>query len=164
MNAIAIMPVLTTIANAVAIVSASLLTLVLGYALWDTWSVMKRNLERKTNLLHKYAKENDELRAAIADSSATPHQQAHLRRLIKETKGKFFSVTFIKKDGEERTVNGKNKYFRLMSNSNEKNSSKKTSSKKSEYVPFVNRNRETWVSAHPSKVVRFKCGDIEETF
>jgi len=44
---------------------------------------------------------------------ATIKEQS-LDELIVATKGKFFSVTFVKKDGSIRVVNGKDKYHRLL--------------------------------------------------
>jgi hypothetical protein len=84
-----------------------------------------------------------------------------LRNLINESKGKFFSITFIKKDGEIRTVNGKGRYDRKV---------KKTGNIGSQqlqdqgYVPFVNRNRDQWVCAHTDRVIRFQCGNLVKVF
>lgn len=88
-----------------------------------------------------------------------------LDELIAETKGKFFSVTFTKKDGSNRTVNGKDIYKRLLVggavNASEKG-----------YIPFINRNAPNilnkkgggWVCAHKDEVVKFKCGKIQTEF
>jgi len=84
-----------------------------------------------------------------------------LKELIKASKGKFFSITFTKKNGTERTINGKDKYFRLI---------KGTGSPATEalrelgYVSFVNRNKESWASAHCEAVKSFKCGTYTHTF
>ena len=73
--------------------------------------------------------------------------------LIAETKGKFFSITFVKKDGSVRVINGKDKYQRLLNGGVYK-------IKTAGYVPFVNRNTETWASAHKDAVVTFRCGKL----
>lgn len=80
-----------------------------------------------------------------------------LEKLIDETKGKFFSITFVKNDGSIRIINGKDKYRRLMSNSG-----KESPAKKAGYVSFVNRNKETWACAKDTAVVKFKCGQVEK--
>jgi hypothetical protein len=79
-----------------------------------------------------------------------------LDNLIAETKGKFFSITFVKKDGSVRVINGKDKYQRLLAGSNAPSHAQKAG-----YVSFVNRNKESWASAHPELVVHFKCGKME---
>ena len=88
-----------------------------------------------------------------------------LDELIAETKGKFFSVTFTKKDGSVRTINGKDKYHRLLAGENER-------LKGMGYVPFVNRNASNtltkkgggFVVAHKEGVLTFKCGEIKAEF
>lgn len=81
--------------------------------------------------------------------------------LIEKTKGKFFTLKFIKKDGTVRIINGKDKYNRLIAGTG----SPATDALKAKgYKNAVNRNRETWVSFMPEKVVEFKCGAIHETF
>jgi hypothetical protein len=81
--------------------------------------------------------------------------------LIAATKGKFFSITFTKKDGTSRTINGKNRYNRLVKGVG---SPATTALKERGYCSFVNRNASGWVSAHKENVLTFKCGKIEETF
>jgi phage/plasmid primase-like uncharacterized protein len=81
--------------------------------------------------------------------------------LIADTKGKFFSLKFIKKDGTIRTINGKDRYNRLVKGTG----SPATDALKAKgYKNAVNRNGESWVSFMPEKVVEFKCGAIHETF
>jgi hypothetical protein len=81
--------------------------------------------------------------------------------LIAESKGKFFTLTFIKQDGTVRTINGKDKYNRLIKGTG----SPATAALKAKgYKKAVNRNRESWVSFMPEKVVEFKCGAIHKTF
>lgn len=81
----------------------------------------------------------------------------NIDRLIKSAKGKFFSVTFEKKDGTIRTINSKDKYFRLIKGGN-------STVQGSGYVSAVNRNKESWFCFQPEKVKEFKCGSIHETF
>ena len=82
---------------------------------------------------------------------------AHLASLIESTKGKFFSITFIKKDGSVRIVNAKDKYIRLLRGGDNKVAA-------AGYTSFVDRNKESWVCAKDSNTVSFKCGKREETF
>ncbi len=88
-----------------------------------------------------------------------------LDELIVETKGKFFSITFTKKDGSVRKVNGKDVYKRLLVGG-------KFAASEKGYVPFVNRNAPNilnkkgggWVCAHKDEVRVFKCGKIQAEF
>ena len=79
--------------------------------------------------------------------------QTELDNLIAETKGKFFSITFVKKDGSVRVINGKDKYRRLLKGGEYKGET-------AGFVPFVNRNTETWASAHKDAIVTFRCGSL----
>jgi hypothetical protein len=79
--------------------------------------------------------------------------QTELDNLIAETKGKFFSITFVKKDGTVRVINGKDKYRRLLKGG-------VNNVTVAGYVPFVNRNTETWASAHKDAIVTFRCGSL----
>jgi|TARA_B100000809_G_C14807709_1_gene412623 hypothetical protein len=86
--------------------------------------------------------------------------QDELHQLIKSCKGKFFSLTFIKADGSERVVNGKDKYTRLLAGGVSTVSDRG-------YVSIVDRNKGengAWIAAHNAKAVRFKCGAINKTF
>jgi hypothetical protein len=85
-----------------------------------------------------------------------------LDQLIAETKGKFFSVTFVKKDGSSRTINGKDKYLRLIAGTKENPNVNPV--RNAGYVSFVNRNKESWASAHKDAVLVFKCGEIKAEF
>lgn len=87
----------------------------------------------------------------MQNTSSTPLLSA----LIKNTKGKFFSITFIKKNGEKRTINGKDFYRRLIKGTGESNVAA------AGYDSFVNRNKEGWACAKSENVVFFKCGKIE---
>jgi len=77
--------------------------------------------------------------------------------LIESAKGKFFSLTFEKKDGTLRTINSKDKYLRLLKGG-------ENNVKGAGYVSLVNRNKENWFCFQPEKVVAFKCGAVEKTF
>jgi len=83
----------------------------------------------------------------------TKTMQVELDNLIAETKGKFFSITFVKKDGTTRVINGKDKYQRLLKGGVD-------TVRDAGYVPFVNRNTEKWASAHKDAVVTFRCGSL----
>jgi hypothetical protein len=82
--------------------------------------------------------------------------------LIAEAKGKFFSITFEKKDGTLRTINGKDKYLRLIAGAVSTPSI--DGLRDAGYNSAVNRNREQWFSFQPEKVKAFKCGKVERTF
>lgn len=80
-------------------------------------------------------------------------QKQLLEQLIANTKGKFFSITFIRKDGVERTINGKNRVITAAKPQN----SKRT---EGEYVNVFNRNKKIYASVHPDRVKEFKCGNL----
>jgi phage/plasmid primase-like uncharacterized protein len=81
--------------------------------------------------------------------------------LIAGAKGKFFTLKFVKQDGTLRTINGKDKYYRLVKGTG----SPATDALKAKgYKNAVNRNSEGWVSFMPEKVVEFKCGAVHKTF
>ncbi len=86
-----------------------------------------------------------------------------LRSLIRATKGKFFTITFIKKDGTTRTINGKDKYFRLLASPTSPRSGINPVSDAG-YESFVNRNKESWAAAKDEATLHFKCGSIERSF
>jgi hypothetical protein len=84
-----------------------------------------------------------------------------IKDLIASTKGRFFSITFIKNNGDKRTINGKNRYDRLVKGTG---SPATTALKQAGYVSFVNRNAEGWACAHPDRIMEFKCGGVTHTF
>jgi len=84
-----------------------------------------------------------------------------LQQLIQSTKGRFFSITFQKKDGTIRTINGKARYDRKTKGTGG-NSTQQL--KEQGYVSFVNRNRDQWACAHTDKVIRFQCGNLVKVF
>jgi len=127
---------------------------------WDELRVAKKNAAQWKERHHKLWLEKNL-------SNETPKKNMKtLDQLIAETKRKFFSVTFTKKDGSVRTINGKDLYRRLMAGGC------KFSAYESGYVPFVNRNASNflnkkggnWVSAHKDEVIKFKCGKITAEF
>lgn len=85
-----------------------------------------------------------------------------VNQLIAKSAGKFFSITFEKKDGTLRTVNAKDKYLRLIAGAKDSPSIKGLH--EAGYLSAVNRNRESWFSFQPTKVKFFKCGKIERVF
>lgn len=89
----------------------------------------------------------------VETKAMTPTMKTELDNLIAETKGKFFSITFVKKDGTTRVINGKDKYQRLLKGGID-------TVRDAGYVPFVNRNTEKWASAHKDAVVTFRCGSL----
>ena len=81
--------------------------------------------------------------------------RTELDTLINQTKGKFFSITFVKNDGTTRIINGKDKYNRLLKGGSD-------TVRQAGFVPFVNRNTETWAAAHNDRVVTFQCGKLKK--
>lgn len=130
------------------------------FCLVDAFKVLQRNLENKKKLVDKLFQEVQTLKANQQQPVETakpmnPQVQADLEKMIADTKGKFFSITFVKKDGSKRVANGKDKYFRLL---------KDGPSKLANNVPFVDRNQEKWISTTNDAVVIFKCGSTEKSF
>lgn len=93
----------------------------------------------------------------------TMNQQTKLAKLIQQSKGKFFSVQFIKKDGTKRTANGKDFYLRLLVS---QDGAKAVFSPRENpsVTPFIDRNKEGWISASDERLVHFKCGKLEVNF
>ena len=90
-----------------------------------------------------------------------------LKDLIQATNGKFFSITFLKKDGTTRTINGKDKYRRLMAQHDEGQRTPAPSIvalREQGYASAIDRNKESWFCAHEDRIVSFKCGDLVKTF
>jgi uncharacterized membrane protein len=77
-----------------------------------------------------------------------------LQSFIAATKGKFFSVTFTKKNGERRVLNGKEKYFRLLKGGQNNLAG-------TPYCSVVDRNLEDWRAVNGETVMEFKCGNIK---
>lgn len=86
-------------------------------------------------------------------AAMNPTTSDQIATLIAQTKGKFFSLTFVKKDGSKRVVNGKNSYERLLRGGND-------TVRAAGYVPFVDRNKGNWICAHDNSLVSFRCGKI----
>lgn len=131
------------------------------FCLVDAFKVLQRNLENKKKLVDILSKQVQALQAnqqhqpVETETPMNPQVQADLEKMIADTKGKFFSITFVKKDGSKRVANGKDKYFRLL---------KDGPSKLANNVPFVDRNQEKWISTTNDAVVIFKCGSTEKSF
>ena len=107
-----------------------------------------RNLIEKNKKKNKTMQHQDQIEKQI-DS------------LIAASKGKFFSLKFVKKDGSLKIINGKACYNRLVKGTG----SPATDALKAQgYKNAVNRNSESWVSFKPEKVVEFKCGSVHKTF
>jgi hypothetical protein len=78
-----------------------------------------------------------------------------LKTKIRNTKGSFFTLKFIKADGSTRIANCK---------AFDKASIKGTGServKKSPCVPVWDRNKKNWVNVYPDKVLEMSCGKRE---
>ena len=84
-------------------------------------------------------------------------KQTKLQKLIHETKGKFFSCVFRKADGTLRVANGKDKYFRLLAGG-------ESTLEGTLNTPFIDRNKESWISANDERLLSFKCGKVQMTF
>jgi hypothetical protein len=84
-----------------------------------------------------------------------------LHQLILDTKGRFFSLTFRKKDGSKRVVNGKNFYRDMVKGTG---SAATDALKEQGYVSMIDRNKESWISAHETAGIHFKCGNVEMNF
>ena len=85
--------------------------------------------------------------------------QTELDQLVAQTKGRFFSIRFIKKDGSVRVVNGKDKYQHLLAGG-------KSTVKPAGYTAFIDRNANggigSWKSAKASSLIEFQCGEIHK--
>jgi hypothetical protein len=80
---------------------------------------------------------------------------------IEQTKGRFFSITFIKKDGSFRTINAKDRYESHIKGTG----SPATDALKAQGYKFLfDRNQKRFFSYKPEKVVRIKCGGIDRHF
>lgn len=76
-----------------------------------------------------------------------------LVELVQATKGKFFSVAFIKRNGERRVMNGKNFYADLLRGGN-------STLEHSMSVPVVDRNKGEFRAVNADTLISFKCGKI----
>ncbi len=81
--------------------------------------------------------------------------------LIKATKGKFFSLTFEKKDGSLRTINAKDRFTGLIKGTG---SPATDALRQGGYMFAVDRNRNGYFCFKPEKVLLFKCGKIDKQF
>lgn len=86
---------------------------------------------------------------------------SEVENTIAATQGRFFSITFIKKDGSIRTINAKDRYQSHVKGVG----SPATDALKAEGYKFLfDRNRKGFFSYKPEKVLRIKCGGIDKTF
>ena len=136
-----IIAILTSILTSIVIVSM----IALAASMIIDIRLMKKNLDILKELGHPWP--------ATKTKAKHKTMQTELDNLIAETKGKFFSITFVKKDGSIRVINGKDKYQRLLKGGEYKGAT-------AGFVPFVNRNTETWASAHKDAIVTFRCGKL----
>jgi hypothetical protein len=128
------------------ILASSLVIILIAMALMiaDEIRCLKQNLDNKRKFIQTLLE---------TETKKQKTMQTELDNLIAQTKGKFFSITFVKKDGSVRIINGKDKYRRLLKGGEYKGET-------AGFVPFVNRNTETWASAHKDAIVTFRCGSL----
>jgi hypothetical protein len=128
------------------ILASSLVIILVCMALMiaDEIRCLKQNLDNERKLIQTLLE---------TETKKQKTMQTELDNLIAQTKGKFFSITFVKKDGSVRIINGKDKYRRLLKGGEYKGET-------AGFVPFVNRNTETWASAHKDAIVTFRCGSL----
>lgn len=81
--------------------------------------------------------------------------------LIDATKGKFFSLTFVKKDGTIRTINAKDRFTGLIKGTG---SPATDALRQGGYMFAVDRNRNSYFCFKPEKVLALKCGKIDKEF
>lgn len=139
--------------NSTTAVTVAIASILIGFCISAmvciAWIAISEAVENFKNKIDKKHKKPQDLPA----TKKTKTMQTELDNLIAETKGKFFSITFVKKDGTTRVINGKDKYQRLLKGG-------VNNVAVAGYVPFVNRNTETWASAHKDAVVTFRCGKL----
>ncbi len=81
--------------------------------------------------------------------------------LIDATKGKFFSLTFVKKDGTIRTINAKDRFTGLIKGTG---SPATDALRQGGYMFAVDRNKNSYFCFKPEKVLALKCGKIDKEF
>jgi hypothetical protein len=86
---------------------------------------------------------------------------SEIENTIAATKGRFFSITFVKKDGSIRTINAKDRYQSRVKGTG---SASTDALKAAGYRFLFDRNRDGFFSYKPEKVLRIKCGGIDKTF
>ncbi len=144
----------------IVLVICAVLTIAIAiFLLVDYLLVLQRNLSTLRALVN--ANLNRQVTTTLPKQKQTkptettetmnPKTANELDNLIAQTKGKFFSITFTKADGTVRVANGKDKYYRLL---------KGGESTSNGNVPFVDRNKERWISARAGSVITFKCGKL----
>jgi hypothetical protein len=137
------------IVNALLVLTLITLDAAAVFFIYDEMRVLKNNAALwKKNYLNLHKQNNTQTMTPTAI-------RTELDALINQTKGKFFSITFVKNDGSTRIINGKDKYNRLLKGGSD-------TVRQAGYVPFVNRNTENWVCAHNDRVVTFQCGKVKK--
>jgi len=91
----------------------------------------------------------------------TPTQE-EIAAFIDATKGKFFSITFAKKDGTIRTINAKDRFTGLIKGYGEALGI--VALRQQGYMFAVDRNKNSFFSFKPERVLALKCGKIEKEF
>ena len=81
--------------------------------------------------------------------------------LIEATKGKFFSLTFAKKDGTIRTINAKDRFTGLIKGTG---SPATDALRQGGYMFAVDRNKNSYFCFKPENVLALKCGKIDKEF
>ena len=87
--------------------------------------------------------------------------QSEIAALIDATKGKFFSLTFAKKDGTIRTINAKDRFTGLIKGTG---SPATDALRQGGYMFAVDRNKNSYFCFKPEKVLALKCGKIDKEF
>ena len=90
----------------------------------------------------------------------TPTEE-EITALIDATKGKFFSLTFVKKDGTIRTINAKDRFTGLIKGTG---SPATDALRQGGYMFAVDRNKNSYFCFKPEKVLALKCGKIDKEF
>lgn len=111
---------------------------------------------------------NSEKFANILPPTNTTNTMQHtptkeeIAAFIDATKGKFFSITFAKKDGTIRTINAKDRFTGLIKGYGEALGI--VALRQQGYMFAVDRNKNSFFSFKPERVLALKCGKIEKEF
>jgi hypothetical protein len=84
-------------------------------------------------------------------SYTTDMTKQKLQRLLDRTDGRFFSVEFVKLNGEKRVANG---------HIVKKGDVSPRSLRDKGYCVFRDRNTQSFVATHPERLLSFQCGEI----
>jgi hypothetical protein len=124
------------------------------------WRVCKLLFKTAKNKLTTCSK-NTILSSLTNNTMQNAPTKEEITALIKATKGKFFSLTFEKKDGSLRTINAKDRFTGLIKGTG---SPATDALRQGGYMFAVDRNRNGYFCFKPEKVKNFKCGSIEKQF